>query len=66
MKSQDKTSGSKILNKINDFIDRKKLIIQILLFVTAILFILYGVFRDELYYVFNKAINICFECIGLG
>lgn len=66
MKSQDKMSGNKFFDKINDFINSKKLIIQILLFITAILFILYGIFRDELYDVFNKAINICFECIGLG
>ncbi|MBN2557172.1 MAG: hypothetical protein JXB33_00305 [Clostridia bacterium] len=26
----------------------------------------YGIFRDEITDVFNKAIRICLECIGIG
>ncbi|MDE6386212.1 MAG: thioredoxin [Lachnospiraceae bacterium] len=29
-------------------------------------FVLYGVVRGEAGIVLNKAVNICFECIGLG
>ncbi len=28
--------------------------------------IVYGIFRDEMTDVLNKAIRICLECIGLG
>lgn len=40
--------------------------INILILCIAIVFIVYGIIRGEVSYVFNKAINICFECIGLG
>ncbi|WP_252100482.1 CD1871A family CXXC motif-containing protein [Geosporobacter ferrireducens] len=36
------------------------------LFITSILFITFGVLRQEHWVVLKKAINICFECIGLG
>ena len=32
----------------------------------ACLFVIYGTVRGEVGVVFNKAVNICFECIGLG
>lgn len=34
--------------------------------VLAGIFICYGGFRGEAATVLNKAVNICFECIGLG
>lgn len=34
--------------------------------ITACGFILYGTVRGEAGVVLNKAVNICFECIGLG
>ena len=46
--------------------DKKIKIIQVVLFLVAILFIGIGIFRDETYTVFIKAINICLECIGIG
>ena len=49
-------------NKLN----KRMLAIQIALVATAALFIVYGVYREEVDIVLNKAINICFECIGLG
>ena len=32
----------------------------------ACLFVVYGTVRGEVGVVLNKAVNICFECIGLG
>lgn len=34
--------------------------------VAAVSFIVYGAARGEAGVVLNKAVNICFECIGLG
>lgn len=39
---------------------------SLVLIVTAILFILLGVQREEAAVVLRKAVNICMECIGLG
>ena len=45
---------------------KKKRILQALAAVTSLAFILYGIHRDEILIVLDKAIHICFECIGLG
>lgn len=45
---------------------KKKVTVQCLTGVFATLFIIYGVYRGEVSVVLNKAVNICFECIGLG
>ena len=42
------------------------IILRIFIIAAAVLMIAYGVYRGELSPVFNKAINLCFECIGLG
>ena len=34
--------------------------------IAAAVMIAFGAYRGELSIVLNKAINICFECIGLG
>ena len=45
---------------------KKKELIRITAFMTACLFMLYGIVRGEVGVVLSKAVNICFECIGLG
>lgn len=43
---------------------RRKL--QMILMVIAIGIMAYGICRGEVSVVWNKAVNICLECIGLG
>lgn len=45
---------------------KAKIPLRIACFLTACAFILYGLGRGEAVIVFNKAVNICLECIGLG
>ncbi|MGN0996929.1 MAG: CD1871A family CXXC motif-containing protein [Candidatus Ventricola sp.] len=47
-------------------LNKRMLVLQIALAVTAALCIGYGVYREEVDIVLDKAVNICFECIGLG
>ncbi len=44
----------------------KRRVIGIVALVAAAAMIVLGVFRDEVIDVFNKAIRICLECIGIG
>lgn len=51
----------------NKVIDGKlRFILPILLVVVAAGFIAYGVADGEMAAVFNKAINLCRECVGIG
>lgn len=43
-----------------------KNLVRVLLLVVALVFLIYGVKRGEREIVLHKAVNICFECIGLG
>lgn len=46
--------------------NKKKRLGGIAVFMIACFFVIYGTVRGEVGVVFNKAVNICFECIGLG
>ena len=39
---------------------------QVLGLCVAAVILIYGVSRGETAIIFNKAVNICLECIGLG
>lgn len=39
---------------------------MIMLLATAVALIGFGIYRGEVDVVFNKAISICLECIGIG
>ena len=43
-----------------------KLLLNIVFLVTSFVLILCGILNKEVVTVFNKAINICLECIGIG
>lgn len=45
---------------------KKRKAIQIVLLALAAFMIIYGISTGETAIVLKKAINICFECIGLG
>ena len=45
---------------------KSKKTIQIVLLITGVMMITYGVFRGEVDVVLNKAIKICLECVGIG
>lgn len=44
----------------------KKYFLSYLILFIAIAFIIYGIITNEMMPVFNKAIYICLECIGIG
>ncbi len=46
--------------------DKKKLLLQLFIAAAAILFLILGIRRGEMAIVLQKAVNLCFECIGLG
>ncbi len=45
---------------------KKRVVAQASVIAIAVAFILIGIFRDEVKTVLQKAVNICYECIGLG
>lgn len=60
-----KRSGKKLLMKFYQSNNFKMHITQLLIIFGAILMFM-GLLNDEIATVFNKAINICMECIGIG
>lgn len=47
-------------------INKKLLIIRILILITCISMIVAGIISGEVNVVLNKAVRICLECIGIG
>lgn len=45
---------------------RSNMFLTYTIFILSIVFIICGVYRDEVNVVLTKAINICLECIGIG
>ena len=45
---------------------KKRTLLQCTVLLISALMIAHGVSREELETVWNKAVNICLECIGLG
>ncbi|MCD6322968.1 MAG: thioredoxin [Clostridiales bacterium] len=45
---------------------KKKKGFGLVVIVAAVAMIAFGIFREETTDVFNKAIRICLECIGIG
>ena len=43
-----------------------RVFISVAVIVISLLMIVVGIYRDEVRDVFNKAIRICLECIGIG
>ena len=51
----------------NSVLDGKlRYIVPIAVFGSAAGFFVYGIFDGEMAAVFNKAINLCRECVGIG
>ena len=44
----------------------KRRFLGLVVIVAAVTMIVFGIFREEVTDVFNKAIRICLECIGIG
>ncbi len=40
--------------------------VSYVVFILAVIFIVLGVYRDEVVELFTKAIYICLECVGIG
>ena len=56
----------KILGKIKLILMKRRLMFAFFLLILGITLLVAGFFRGEAYVVFNKAIRICMECIGIG
>ena len=46
--------------------NKQRILLSFLILSIAVAFIVVGILRDEVSLIFNKAINICMECVGIG
>ena len=58
--------STNITNERSNKILKYKKTSQIVLFITGITMISYGVIRGEAAVVLGKAIKLCLECVGIG
>lgn len=49
------------MKKINDI-----KVLQIFLIIMSIVFIILGIYSEEMYMVLQKSIKLCLECVGIG
>ncbi len=57
---------NKSSNAVSVLDGKLRYILPIGLAVVAACFIVYGIYDKEIEAVFNKAINLCRECVGIG
>ena len=55
-----------INNKAECRIKKPLIIIPIVILLAGILMMVFGILRGELQMIYQKAIRICLECIGIG
>lgn len=44
----------------------RRKVVSVIIIIAAVAMVVFGVYRNEVTDVFNKAIRICLECIGIG
>ena len=46
--------------------DKRRILITTAVLIVAAVFVAFGIYRQETLIVFEKAVHVCTECIGLG
>ena len=46
--------------------NKQRILLSLLILCIAVSFVAIGVLREEVSLIFNKGINICLECVGIG
>lgn len=52
--------------ELSELSDRTAMKIGIGITILGLIFMAFGIWRGEMAVVFEKAVNICMECIGIG
>ncbi len=60
---KEKNKKSRVLSELSD---RTAMKIGIGITILGLIFMAFGIWRGEMAVVFEKAVNICMECIGIG